>query len=220
MELTAQKRDILGKKITSLRKQGMIPAELYGHGVKNIHLTLDAKAFRKAYKEAGESTVVTLVVGKEKHPALIHDIQRDALSESVAHVDFYEVRMDEKIATDVQLEFVGESPAVKEFGGIVNKSMSTVKVEALPGDLPHSLRVDLSLLTQLNQSIYVKDLAVPKGVKVLVDAETAIASVSEKMAEEVAAPVAPVVDVSTVKVESEEKKAEREKEKTDKEIAK
>jgi large subunit ribosomal protein L25 len=214
MELAVQKREIFGKKTNSLRKQGVIPAELYGRGIKNIHLAVDVKTFHKAYKETGESTVLTLVLGKDKYPTLIHDIKRDAVSGDVAHIDFYQVRMDEKITADVQFEFVGEAPAVKERGGIVNKSMTEVKVEALPGDLPHRLQVDLALLKELNQSIHISDIRVPKGVEILVDPETVIVTVTEKMAEEVA-PVAPVVDVSEVKVEGEEKKAEREKEKAE-----
>jgi large subunit ribosomal protein L25 len=110
---------------------------------------------------------------------------------------------------------LGEAPAVKEHGGILNKSVAEIEVEALPGDLPHTLKIDLSKLTALNQSLYVKDIVVPKGVKFLIDPGTAVATVTEKMAEEVVAPVA--VDVAEVKVETEEKKAERDKEKVEKE---
>jgi len=215
MDLTVQTREKL-KKADVLRKQGLIPAELYGHGLTNLHLAVDAKEFRKVFKEAGENTVVNLVIGKEKRPALIHDIQRNHLHDTVSHIDFYQVRMDEEIKANVPIEFVGDAPAVKEQGGILNKSMDEIEVEALPGDLPHRLTVDLSVLTELNQSIYVKDISVPKGVRVMVDPETAVATVTEKMKEEEIAPAAPV-DVSTVKVESEEKKAERDKEKTEKE---
>ena len=210
MELSVETREQLGKANKALRRKGLIPAELYGHGVKNLHLLVDGKEFRKIFKDAGENTVITLRVGEEKRLALIHDIQRDYLEDSIQHVDFHQIRMDEKLTAHIPIEFKGEPPAVKSLGGILNRTMSEIEVEALPGDLPHRLHVDLSSLAELNQSIYVKDIAVPKGVKFLVDAETVIATVTPPLKEE---EVAPPVNVAEVKVESEEKKAEREKEK-------
>jgi large subunit ribosomal protein L25 len=126
--------------------------------------------------------------------------------------------MDEKIKTKVSLEFIGEAPAVKDKGGILNKAMSEIEVEALPADLPRHLELDLSSLDDIDKSIYVKDIKVPAGVKVLVDADTVVATVTPPVAEEVKV-TEEVVDVSAVKVEGEEKRAERaaEKEKTGKE---
>lgn len=172
---------------------------------------VDGKEFRKVFKTAGENTVIELVVGKEKLNALVHGIQKNHLTGAVDHIDFYQVRMDEVITTKIPVEFLGDAPAVKEQGGILNKTTTEIEVTALPAELPHSMQVDLSVLREINQSIYVKDLTVPKGVKVEIDPETVIVSVAAPMAEE---PVeqAPV-DVSAVKVESEEKKAEREKDK-------
>ncbi|MGB9609058.1 MAG: 50S ribosomal protein L25, partial [Minisyncoccia bacterium] len=109
----------------------------------------------------------------------------------------------------IPLEFIGESPAVKNYGGVLNKSMFEIEVEALPGDLPHSLQVDLNNLTELGQTIYVKDLIIPKGVKVLVGLETPIVTV---ITPEEETQISEPVDVSAVKVETEEKKLEREKE--------
>jgi len=216
MELTAQTRDKFGRAVKALRRQGFIPAELYGHGLKNIHLAVDAKEFRKVFKEAGESTVLSLAVagGKgaaEKHNVLVHDVVRDPLSGEVTHLDFYEVRMDEKLTAHVPLEFVGEAPAVKEKGGLLNRSLTELEVEALPKDLPHHLTVDVSVLAELNQSVRVRDIVVPKNVRVLIEPEAVVATVTGRMKEEEVAP-APAVDVTTVAVETEEKKAEREKE--------
>jgi len=117
--------------------------------------------------------------------------------------------MDEKIRTHIPLEFIGESPAVKNYGGILNKSMLEIEIEALPKDLPHNIPVDISQIKELDQSIYVKDLSIPKNVKILVDPETVIATVSLPKEE---APSEPI-DISAVKVETEEKKLERSKEK-------
>ncbi len=191
----------------TLRREGLVPAELYGHGLKNLHLSVVGKDFNKVLKEAGTTTVVTLVLGTEKKSAIIHDVRRNYLSNEIEHVDFYQVRMDEKMKAKVVLEFVGVAPAVKEKGAVVNKSMSEIEIEALPKDLPHSLIVDLSVLDDINKTIYVRDIAVPKGVEFLTDVDTAVASATPQAAEEVveAAPI----DVADVKVESEEKAAER-----------
>ncbi|HVO28752.1 MAG TPA: 50S ribosomal protein L25 [Candidatus Paceibacterota bacterium] len=214
MDLTVTSREITGKKVRALRREGMVPAELYGHGIRNQHLAVAVKDFNKIFKEAGSTTVVTLALNAQKVPALIYDVRRDYLTGDLEHVDFYQVRMDEKITAKVPLEFTGEAPAVKALGAAVNKTMSEIEVEALPQNLPHKLTVDLSVLTELNQSVYVRDIAAPKGVKIMIDPETAVATATPPAAEEevVEAPV----DVADVKVESEEKKAERAAEKSDK----
>ncbi len=217
MDLLVQKREKFGKQVKALRREGLIPAELYGHGLLNVHLAVPARDFGKAFKEAGTNTVVTLIIDKEKKPALIYDVAHDALSGEVAHVDFYQVRMDEKIKAKVPLMFVGESAAVKEKGAILNKSMSEVEVEALPQDLPHSFAVSLSLLDDIGKSAYVRDLAVPETVKLLIDGNTAIVTATPPAPKEEEKPVEEVVpDVSEVKVETEEKKAERVTEKVEK----
>ena len=214
MELTATARDKFGKQAKALRREGLVPAELYGRGVENRHLSVSAKEFGKVFKEAGTNTIVTLAMGAEKRPILIHDVARDLLTGEPAHVDFYQVRLDEKIRAKVPLEFVGEAPAVKVKGGVLNKSMTEIEVEALPQDLPHSLQVNLSVLDEIDKSVYVRDLAVPKSVTLLVGGDTAIATATPPAPEEEAAPAAEAVgDVSAVKVESEEKKAERQAEK-------
>jgi large subunit ribosomal protein L25 len=208
MQLEAQIREKFGKSVQTLRNKGLIPAELYGHGIKNVHVAVNAKEFIKILAQAGESTLIEIAVDGKKHKALIHDVQRDYISDEVIHVDFHEVELNKKLKAHVELEFVGEPPALK-LGGILNRSMSEVEVEALPGDLPHTLSVDLTKLVELNQSIYVKDIVVPKGVEITVAEDTVVATVTPPLKEEEIAP--PVVDVSAVKVETEEKKAEREK---------
>jgi large subunit ribosomal protein L25 len=212
MSLSAKIRNEKGKSaIKKLRKEGLIPAELYGHKVENLHLAVNNKEFNNIFKLAGENTIINLLIEdlhkKEEIPVLIHDVQKNYLTNDIVHIDFYQIRMDEKVRTHVPLEFVGESPAIKNYGGILNKSMNEIEIEALPQDLPSSIPVDISKIQELNQSIYVKDLNIPKGVKVLVDLDTVVATVippKEEVVEE-------VVDISAVKVETEEKKLEREK---------
>ncbi|MBI2888583.1 MAG: 50S ribosomal protein L25 [Candidatus Liptonbacteria bacterium] len=212
MDLNAEKREKLGRAAKAVRHAGFIPAELYGRGLENIHLSIPAKEFAKVFKEAGENTVVELVVEGKKHPAMVHEVARDYLTNEVSHVDFYQVRMDEKITAKIPLEFIGIAPGVRDKGGILNKGVAEIEVEALPGDLPHRLTVDVSVLGDVNESLRVKDIAVPKGVRVLVDMATAVATVTPPLAEEVKVEEA-TPDLSAVKVETEEKKAERAKEK-------
>jgi large subunit ribosomal protein L25 len=218
MELKAEKREKFGKAARSLRATGLIPAELYGRGVENLHLSVSAKDFDRVFKQAGETGIVEIAVGGDKRSVLIHEVQRDYLSGEVIHVDFHEVRMDEKIRAHVPVEVVGESPAVKGLGGVLNRTVSELEVEALPGDLPSKFSVDISGLAELNQSVYVRDISVPKGVLILAPPDTAVVTVTPPRAEEVA-PAAPA-EVAEVKVETEEKKAEREKEKSAGEEAK
>lgn len=206
MELKAEKREILGGKVSALRKEGMIPAELYGHGKENVHLTVNAKEFAKLFKEAGESTVITLVVGKENTPALIHDVNIDPISDAVLHVDFYAVNMNEETETEVEFEFIGESMAVKAQGGVLVKSMHEIEVRALPANLPHAIEVDLSVLANIHDSIHVKDLKVKGDVTLLAEPDAVVATVIEQEAEEEAAPMT----VADVKVEGEDKKKEEE----------
>jgi large subunit ribosomal protein L25 len=167
-------------------------------------------------KAAGSTSVVTLLLGKESKSAMIHEVARDSVTSEVIHVDFHQVRMDELVKAHVPIEFVGEAPATKSLGAVVNKAMSEIEVEAFPQDLPHNFTVDLSVLDELDKTIYVKDIAIPKGVTILIDPESAVATATPPAPEEVAAPVEEV-DVSAIKVETEEKKAEREAEKGAKE---
>jgi large subunit ribosomal protein L25 len=216
MELSVQKRDVLGKKVSAMRAEGVIPAELYGHGLENLHLGVQAKEFKKALDAAGESSVVTLNVGDQKLPVLIYDVQYHPVTGEVTHVDFYQVRMDEKITAPIEVEFVGDAPAVKAVNGILVKAMQEIEVEALPGDLPSGIKVDLSVLADIGNSIYVKDLKFGKGVRVLVSPDTVVATITAPMAEEEVVVEAPV-DLSAIKTEGEEKKAERDAEKAAKE---
>jgi len=218
MDLAVKERSAFGKKVNALRREGFIPAELYGHGVPNVHLSVAAKDFAKMYAAAGENTVITLVVGKEKLPAIIHHVERHYISGATTAIDFYQVRMDEKITARVPIDFIGESAAVREKGAVINRSMAEIEVEALPNDLPHHLTVDLSALDDIDKTIYVRDIATPKGVTFLVEGDTAVATATAPRVEE--EPVAPAADVSTVKVEAEEKVAERAAGKAETETAK
>ncbi len=213
LEIVAQKRIVLGKKVKPLRRGGVLPAVLYGQGVASTPISVSAKDFEKALKDAGESTVVTLKVeGGKTYNVLIHDVAKDPLTLKPIHADFYTVRMDKPIEAKVPLVFVGESSAVKNEGGILVKVVHELEVRALPKDLPHELRVDLSRMEQIQDRIRVREIALPHGVEMRADPEEVVALVEAPRAAEVveAAPAeaAPV----EVKTEREEKVEEKAKE--------
>jgi large subunit ribosomal protein L25 len=171
--IEASPRERLGRGVRTLRSSGQIPAVLYGHGVASQHLQIPSTDFEKVFKEAGESTIVKLQVdGSEPVNVLIQDVQRDNVLDKIVHVDFYQVKMTEKLKAHVPIKFVGESPAVKALGGTLVHNISEVEVESLPGDLPHEIEVDVSILNTFDDDIRVKDLKVDRSrVKILVEDE-------------------------------------------------
>ncbi len=213
MQLTATVRD-LSKPAKTLRAQGLIPGELYGKGVANVHLALTQKDFRGVFKQAGETSIVTVSVDGASHPVLIHDVSYDAITGEPTHVDLYRVQAGQKIRTAIPVEFTGEAPAVK-LGAVVTKAVSEIEVEAAADKLPRVFMVDLSSLTEIGMGVRISDLQISSDVKVFADGETTIVSVAAQK-EEVEEP-APAVDLSTIATEGDIKKAEREAKKTEKE---
>lgn len=209
MELQVQTRDKFGKSVKALRAQGLIPAELYGRGVENLHLSVPVKDFKKVLKVAGESTMINVMVDGKKHPVLIYDVAIHPVSDEILNVDFFQVRLDEKIKIKVPLIFIGESEGVKN-GGILVKTLQEIEIEALPGNIPHSFEVDLAKLIGIGQSVYVKNLSIPADVKILISPEMVIATVIQPISEEEEAAMSQTTDVSAIKSETEEKKTERE----------
>ena len=215
MQLTVQVRDKFGRQTKALRREGLIPAELYGRGIANIHLAVPVKEFRRAFREAGESTVLTLEIATEKgsdmRSVMIHEVQRDPLRDEIVNIDFYQVRLDEKIKVKVPLVFTDVAPAVKEKDGIVVKSIHELEVEALPNKLPHELKVSLAAMKEIGTSVYARDIVVPDGVRIMAPLDTALATVIAKPTEEEEQKLTEEVKVETIKAEGDEKKAEREK---------
>ena len=190
MELQVKTRKILGKKVKHLRKEGFIPAELYGHGVENKHLKLSEKEFIHIHKKTGGHTIVQVITESgEKIPVLISEVQYNPLSGRPLSVDLHRVRMDEIIDTSVPIEFKGTATAEKS-GFLVVKVLSEVEIETLPGNIPHSFEVNLSTLNEPGKSIHVSDIKIPEGIKILVSPETVIASVTKREKEEEAPPAA------------------------------
>lgn len=174
IELNAKIREVTGNKLKTFRKKGIIPAVVYGAGHKNVSIQVDYNEFQKVFEEAGESTIIKLKIGKDAKNVLIHDIARDLVTDKFIHIDFLQIRMDKAITAEVPLVFVGESPAVKNLEGVLVKNITEVEVEALPKDLPHEIKVDISTLETFDDHIRIKDLKLSEGVKVLVEPEETV----------------------------------------------
>jgi len=211
LELNAQAREITGKKVSQLRKSGLIPAVLYGRGKKPVNLTVNAKDFLTVFKKVGETSLVELIIGGKKHNVLVHDLAQNPLTEETIHIDFFEVRMDEKIKAKVPLVFVGESLAVKSDGGVLVRALQEVEIEALPRDLPKEIVIDISILKTFEDKFLVKDISVIGSIKILAGLDDVVALVapprSDKEMEDLDSKAA--VDApEEIKVAGEEKKAE------------
>jgi large subunit ribosomal protein L25 len=177
--LKTTKREVTGKKMRAARNIGQLPVVVYGHNITPRNLWVSFLDFTKAYKAAGESTILELHSEGEKNTnVLIHDVQLDPLSGKFIHIDLLQVRMDEEIEAHIPLEFVGESAAVKALGGMLLKNTDEVLVSCLPADLPHSILVDISALATFDDHIKVGDLKVSSKVKMVSDEDMVIAGVT------------------------------------------
>lgn len=217
--LAARARDVLGKKVESLRKQGLIPAVMYGPGGESAVIGCVLGEFEKIYRGAGESSLIQLSVD-DNAPVnvLIHDVQYDPVVNRPIHIDFYRVNMSEKLTTHIPLVFTGESRAVKEQGGIVVKNIDELEVRCLPGDLVPAIEVSLAPLFELELSIKVGAISLPQGIELSshYDPEDVVVIVTppvsdeelKKMEEEGAAAAPAEVEKSQEKGKKEEEKTE------------
>jgi large subunit ribosomal protein L25 len=177
--LAATARQDSAKPASQVRAEGQVPAVVYGHGVTSQAIAVDARELAKTYRQAGGNKIIGLKVGEHTPTnVLIHDVQYDGRMGHLLHADFYAVRMDEELEAEVPLHFVGESVAVYQQEGTLMKNLEAIGVRCLPGDLPESVEVDIAVLDDFEKTITVADLAVPKGVKFLIeDEETLVAKV-------------------------------------------
>lgn len=201
-----------------------MPANIYGKKIKSLAVQVKADEFQKVFSEAGETGLVELKLGEKVHPVLIHNVQLGPVSDLPLHIDFLEVSLKEKVTATVPIELIGESPAEKE-GGVVVQQMHEVEVEALPTDLPEKIEVDISGLTEIDQAIKAGELKVDKTkVEVKEDPERIVVSVAPPAKEEVVAPppaaeeAVPAEGEAPAPVEGEEaKEAQKEEKKKDQE---
>jgi large subunit ribosomal protein L25 len=188
--LTAEPRNVFGRKTKLLRKNGQTPATIYGKGMTSESLTIETVAFTKVYKETGESGLIELTVGKTIHPVLVNVVQINPVSRDYLHIEFHKVDLKEKVQANIPVIFIGTAPAVEEKIGVLLTLLDEIEVEALPTELPESIEINVSTLTNINDVIDASSVVLPHGVTLVTPADSAIVRVAELIshaAEEAAA---------------------------------
>lgn len=204
LQLTAQTRD-MKQTVASFRKKGLLAGVFYGHKEKSTPVLLDKAEFVKVLREAGESTVVTLKTDNGGVEVLIHEVSFDPVRGEPIHVDFYVPEKGKTVSVEIPLEFVGVSAAVKDLAGTLVKVLHGIEVEALPKDLPHDIKVDISALRDLESQIIASELSLPPGVTLVTDPDEVVAAISVAVEEK---EEAGTVDLSAIEVEKKGKKEE------------
>jgi large subunit ribosomal protein L25 len=181
LKIKATKRNVLGKKTRFLRRQGVTPAHLFGHSLESLALQCNTDELKKIVTHAGMTRLISLNVEGEKEPktVFLREIQKDAITRELLHVDFYQVRKGEKMTMDVPIVLVGEAPAMKGKGRILSRGTTMLSLECLPEKVPPQIEVDISVLAELDQSIHVKDIHLDPDILVHDDPELLVVKVSE-----------------------------------------
>jgi large subunit ribosomal protein L25 len=198
------------RKAEALRAEGRVPAVVYGPKTENIPLSVDVRAFKKVWKEAGETTVIGVSVDGKTIDVLVQEVAVHPVSGEPMHADFYAVDKTKKVEVDIPLSFDGVAPAVKDLGGTLVKVLHEITVSGLPDNLPSEIVVDIASLKELDSVIAVKDITLPEGVEAVMPEDDAVASVSvqEEEPEESAE-----LDLESIEVEKKGKKEEEGEEK-------
>ncbi len=204
LNLTAQPREITGKKVKKLRAQGVIPAHVFGHKIESENISVEEKEFKTVFHKSGETGIINLKIGSKDYPVLVKGMHLDPVTLKMLHVDFYKVNLSEKVKVQVPLEVIGESPAVETKIGLLLTPVSEVEVEALPADLPEKIEVNIESLKEVGDAITIGDLKVDAKIEILSDAELVVASIGEfvtKEMEEVEAEVEAEASEESAKTE-------------------
>jgi len=185
--LNAEKRQVIGKQVKSLRREGKVPAIIYGSDVGSLPITLDMRETTNTLNHVSGSAILTINVEGDEHAALVREIQQDYIRGTLMHVDFLAVSMKEKLRTNVSISLIGEAPVLEEFSAIIMSGVDEIEVECLPTNLPEVIEVDISHLEELGQAIYVKDIPTIADVDFLTDPEELVAvasAIKEEVLEE------------------------------------
>jgi large subunit ribosomal protein L25 len=193
--LKATRRSVSGKQVKTLRRQGQIPAVMYGHNFDPIAISLDTHSTSIALVGMSSSAIVTIDLEGSQHAALVREKQRDYIKNRILHIDFLVVSLTETLRTNVSIVLEGESEAVTESDAVLVTSLAQVEVEALPRDLPEQLSLDITGLKAIGDVLYVRDLTVPSGVTILTSPDEIVV---------VAKPAVQELEEEVVEVETEE----------------
>lgn len=186
--INATKRDVTGKQVRALRREGKLPGVIYGHKFDSVPVTMDQKEATTILNQATSSSIITIKLDGKDVAALIRDRQRDFIRNTYLHVDFQAVSLTEMIRTEVNIELTGLAPAVKDYSGILVEGLTSIHVEALPNDLPEKFIIDISVLKEIGDNILVKDITVSDKVTILTPLEEMVILVTAPAAEEEVAP--------------------------------
>ena len=180
IELHAAKRDVLGKKVRFLRRQGITPVHVFGHGIESLALQCDTDSLQRILARSGQTRVINLKIDDENSPRTVmaREVQQDILKGSLLHVDFYQVKMTEAIEVDVPIVLVGEAPALKDKENMLAQELNTLSIECLPANIPDSIEVDVSSLTEPDEVIRVRDIVPGEGITILNDPEVMLARIA------------------------------------------
>ena len=191
IELQVTSREILGKKVRFLRRQGVIPVHLYGSGIESMALQCDTTELRRALDEAGKTQLISLKIDNEKKPrtVVVHEVHVEPQTGEALHVDFYQVKMTEKVRVEIPVVLVGEAPALKLKENMLVQELNALSVECLPAKIPPSIELDLNSLTESEQAMRVKDIELDREITVLNDPELVMVKVSVRRVEKVEEPV-------------------------------
>ncbi len=197
LELKATSRGVLGKKVRFLRRDGVTPVHLFGHGIESESLQCDTSELRKTLSQAGKTRLIELRIDGTSEPrnVLVREVQKDPLKGEFLHVDLYQVRMTERMKVEVPVVLIGEAPALKLKEKMLERDVTTLNIECLPAEVPSSIEVDLSALIDSEHPIRVKDLKLPEGMTVLDDSEVALARVVTRRIEEEVVVAKPAAEV-------------------------
>lgn len=182
--LQATRRSVTGKTVKTLRRQGYLPAVMYGHNFEPVSIVIDAHTANVKLAGLSASTIITIELDGKQSATLIREKQKDYLKNRLLHIDFQVVSLTEKIRAAVNLEVTGTAPAVKEHNAVIVTNLSTIMVEALPNDLPETIKVDISGLEEVGNSIHVRNLEIPANVDVLTDPDEIVVVATGVAAEE------------------------------------
>lgn len=186
LTLTVDRREVLGKKTRFLRRQGITPVHIFGHGIESLALQCETDELKQIIAQAGETRLINLKIKGDRQPrnVFIREIQRDVFGKQLLHVDFYQVKMSEKMEVEVPIVLVGESPAMKGKGRMISHGITELSIECLPDKVPPQIEVDISVLEEIEQAIQVKDIVLDPDITVNSDPEQMVVKITEVMVEE------------------------------------
>ena len=187
VELKVTNREILGKKVRFLRRQGITPVHLFGHGIESVAAQCHTANLEQVLAQAGKATLISLKLDNEKKPraVVIREVQRGPLTGELLHIDFYQVRMEEQVKMEIPIVLAGEAPALKLKDNMLMQELNTLTVECLPAKIPNSVELDLSSLTEPKQVVRVKDIELGQEITVLNDPELVVVKIISRPVEKI-----------------------------------